>query len=142
MGEEFIAKLSYEEKIVFLKAFCKLIKADGVIDEKELEFLKAVAGRYGLDKQEVLDVIHNISSVDCVKEASKITNRKHALQLIKELCLLANVDEDIHDKELDIIIDMAEAMGIEEDKIVKINRWVLNNIVLAKVGHVILEDEK
>ena len=76
-----------------------------------------------------------------IEEAKKITERTKALQLIKELCLLANIDKDLSDGELDIIIDVAEATNIEQDKVIQINRWVLNNLVLAKVGRIILEED-
>ena len=141
MEDNFIKDLSEEEKIVFFKIFCKLIKSDGDVDVSEIQFLKAVAKRYGLDNKLVVEIIKKVSSVDYMKEAQKITNRKHALQLIKELCVLANVDENLHDAELDIIIEIAQVLNIEEEKVVQINRWVLNNFVLQKVGRTILEED-
>ena len=141
MGDEFINDLSYDEKIVFLKVFCKLIKSDGNVSSSEIEFMKAVAKRYGIDNQTVVSIIRDLPLVDYVAEVQKITSRKHALQLIKELCVLANVDEDLHDAELDIVVEVAHVLDIEEEKVVQINRWVLNNFVLAKVGRVILETD-
>jgi len=139
--DDFIKELSEEEKVVFLKIFCRLIKSDGNVDASEIQFLKAVAARYGLDNNLVVEIIKKVSSVNYIAEAQKITNRKHALQLIKELCVLANIDELFDDAELDILIDVAQAMNVEEDKVVQINRWVLNNFVLQKVGKIILETD-
>ena len=141
MGDKFIADLSYDEKIIFLKVFCKLVKSDGNVSGGEVGFLKAVARRYGIKNQDIVNIFRDVASMNCVTEVQKITNRKHALQLIKELCVLANVDEDLHDAELDIVIDVAQALDIEEEKVVQINRWVLNNFVLAKVGRIILETD-
>lgn len=140
MGEDYIKELSVEEKIVFLKVICKLIKADGSIDEDEINFLKKTAEFFGVDNAAVLEVIKVADSIDCVAEAKKITNRSHALQLIKELCALANVDDDLDDKELDIIIDSAHAMNIEDEKIILINRWVLDSQIVAQTGRIILEE--
>ena len=141
MGDEFNADLSYDEKIIFLELFCKLIKSDGEVSPKEIDFLKAIAGRYGVDNQKVVSIIRNVASTDYIAEARKITNRKHVLQLVKELCVLANIDDYLHDREMDIVIDLADALGVEEEKVIQINRWVLNNFVLAKVGRIILETD-
>ena len=86
------------------------------------------------------DLVLVSDSIDCVAEARKITNRSHALQLIKELCALANVDDDLDDKELDIIIDSAHAMNIEDEKIILINRWVLDSQIVAQTGRIIMEE--
>ena len=140
MAEAYIKELSTEEKIVFLKIICKLIKADGSIDEDEIAFLKQTAEIFGVDNNAVLSVIQVADSIDYVAEARKITNRSHALQLIKELCALANVDDDLDDKELDIIIDSAHAMNIEDEKIILINRWVLDSQIVAQTGRIIMEE--
>lgn len=140
MGEDYIKELSVEEKIVFLKIICRLIKSDGSIDEDEINFLKKTAEFFGVDNAAVLEVIKVADNIDYVAEAKKITNRSHALQLIKELCALANVDDDLDDSELDIIIDSAHAMNIEDEKIILINRWVLDSQIVAQTGRIILEE--
>ena len=137
---DYINSLTVEEKIIFLKIFCKLIKADGVIDSEEVNFLKSIASSYGIDNNTIVSIIKSSNSINTEYEASKITDRKKALQLVRELCLLANLDEDLNDVELDIIIDVARAMNIEDDKIILINRFVLDNLILAKTGRIIMEE--
>ena len=139
MDNDYIAALSYDEKLVFIKMFCKLIKADGVAEASELEFLNVIAARFGVDKNTVVDIIKNIGNLDYTTEARKIANRQHALELIKELCVLANIDESLDNAELDVIINAAEALGIEDDKVILINRWVLDSLILNKAGRVIME---
>ena len=139
MDEEYIKTLSYEEKIVFLKIFCKMVRADGAVDPEEINFLKNIAQRYGIDNNVMIDIIRQAHKTDAIQEATKIKDRKHALQLIKELCVLANIDNDLQDNELDIIIDSARAMNIEDDKVILINRWVLDSFIITKTGQLILE---
>ena len=55
--------------------------------------------------------------------------------------LLANSDRGLDDEEIDFIIDMAERLNIENEKIKQINKWVLDKIVLLKTGDIILENE-
>lgn len=135
---DYISTLSYDEKIIFLKIFCCLVRADGRVDNDEINFLKDIAARYGIDNATVVGIIKE-PNIDCVAEARKIGSRQHALQLVKEMCVLANIDNDLDDNELDIVIDSARAMGIEDEKIVLINRWVLDSLILTKTGEIILE---
>ena len=139
MDDAYIRTLSLDEKLAFLKIFCKLIKADGSIDAEEISFLKSMAARYGVDNATMVGIIKSADSIDCMTEARHITNRQHALELIKELCFLANIDDDLDDNELDIVIDVARVMGVEDDRVVLINRWVLDTLILNKTGNVILE---
>ncbi|MBP5352272.1 MAG: hypothetical protein J6Y91_00710 [Alphaproteobacteria bacterium] len=140
MDEEYIKSLSYEEKIVFLKIFCKLVRADGAIASEEVDLLKRVAAKYGVPMEEMVQII-KMPNIDHVLEASKIKDRHHALLLVKELCLFSNIDEDLADNELDVVIDAARAMGIEDNKIILINRLVLDSLILAKTGRVIMEED-
>lgn len=141
MEDDYIKTLSEVEKEAFLKIFCKLIKADGDIEAEEVEFLKVIAARYGYSNTAMVNIIKAADTIDCMAEARQIKNRQHALELIKELCLLANIDDDLHDAELDIIIDIARVMGIEDEKVILINRWVLDNLILMKTGRLILEKD-
>lgn len=138
MDDDYISSLSFNEKIVFLKIFCCLVRADGNIDADEINFLKSIAARYGVDNSTVVNIIKD-TNIDYVAEARNITSRQHALQLVKEMCVLANIDNDLADAELDIVIDSARAMGIEDEKIVLINRWVLDSLILTKTGQIIME---
>lgn len=139
MDGDYIKTLSHDEKLAFLRIFCTMVRADGSIDAEEITFLKKISLRYGIDNATVIDIIKNAASINPVEQAKKITDRKHALQLIKELCVLANIDKDLHDSELDIIIDVARACNVEDDKVVLINRWVLDSFILSKTGEIILE---
>lgn len=141
MNDDYIKSLSSTEKLVFLKLLCKMIKADATIDNDEVNFLKIAAARYGVDNNTMVNIIKGGDRIDVSEEAAQITNRKHALQLIKELCVLANIDDDLHDNELDVIIDAARAMNVEDEKVILINRWVLDSLILSKTGKVIMEEE-
>ena len=141
MNMDYVQDLSYEEKIIFLKLFCVLIKTDNDVDSDEIAFLKSVAQRYGIDSTTTLSIIKNTNPDAYISEAANIVNRGHALELLKELCFLANVDDTLHDAELDIIIRIANMLSIEHEKLLLINRFVLDNIILSKTGQIIMEKE-
>jgi uncharacterized tellurite resistance protein B-like protein len=139
MDNKYISELTQEEKLVFVKIFCRLINIDNSVEKEEIEFLKVIANRYGLASNIVVDIIKTAKSIDYKAEASKITNRQHGLELIKEMCVLSNIDDNIEDSELDMIIDVAEAMNIEDEKVLLINRWVLDSAIVLKTGQIIME---
>ncbi len=141
MAEEYIQELSHEEKMIFLKLFCVLIKADGKIESDEVAFLKEISKRYGIDNNVMVDIIKNTNTVQYIAEAKKITNRSHALELLRELCFLANVDDSLHDNELHTLIEISRAMNIEDEKLILINRFVLDVAILEKTGRIIMEKE-
>ena len=141
MEDEYIERLAYNEKLAFIKIFCKLIKADGNVDTDEISFLRKIAARYNLDNSTIADIIKNYAQIDIKHETEMISCRKNALELVKELCVLANIDDDLHDFELDIIADIAQLLNIEYSKVILINRWVLDSMVLHRVGRIIMEKD-
>ena len=139
MDNKYIQELTQDEKLVFIKIFCKLINIDNSVDNEEIEFLKVITARYNINNNAVIDIIKSSKAIDHKAEARKITNRQHGLELIKEMCVLANVDNDVGDEELDMIVDVAEAMNIEDEKVLLINRWVLDSAIVLKTGQIIME---
>ena len=139
MDDRYIGELSQEEKLAFIKIFCKLINIDNSVEKEEIEFLKVISSRYGVPNNIVVEVIKTTKSINHKEEARKITKRQHVLELIKELCVLANVDDEVGDNELDMIVDVAEATGIEDEKVLLINRWVLDSAIVLKTGQIIME---
>lgn len=139
MDNKYISELSQEEKLVFVKIYCKLINVDNNVEKEEINFLKVITERYGLPNNVVLDIIKSAKNIDHISEAQKITNRQHGLELIKEMCVLANVDDEVEDEELELIVEVAQAMGIEDEKVLLINRWVLDSAIVLKTGQIIME---
>jgi uncharacterized tellurite resistance protein B-like protein len=76
-----------------------------------------------------------------MERVATITERTKALHLVKELCYLANSDTGLDDREIDFIIDVAEKVNVDSEKLKQINKWVLDKIVLQKTGEIILETE-
>ena len=139
---EYIATLSPDEKKAFLDCFCCMICSDKQVAKEEIEFLKNIGKMYDIPEADIVAVMKSLNKNETVDNiGQKITDRKKALQLIKELCYLANSDSGLDDAEIDFIIDIAEKLNIENEKIKQINKWVLDKIVLLRTGDIILENE-
>ena len=96
---------------------------------------------YEIPEAEIVNIMKNLNKEQILEKVSRITERKKALQLVKELCFLANSDSGLDDDEIDFIIDIAERLNVENEKIKQINKWVLDKLVLLKTGDIILENE-
>ena len=137
---ECIAALTKDQKIAFIQAFVRLAHADGNVDEAERKYIRGLAGAYGLtedDKDEILSIKDDASVIEAVK---KITSKRAALELIKEMCVLAHADETLTDDETLFIGKVGQAMGVSLDKIEQISSWVIDRIIWLQEGKLIFED--
>ncbi len=139
---DYITTLSPEEKRIFVESFCCMVYADGNVAKEEIDFLKKIGKLYGINEQEIVSILKNMNRDEVMNNVEKISERSKALQLVKELCYLANSDTGLDDREIDFIIDVAEKVDVDSEKLKQINKWVLDKIVLQKTGEIILETEK
>ncbi len=130
--------MTKEQKLIFLKTLVALAKADTKIDENEKDFLKGMSLVFNLP-QEDIDIKHIPSEDEVVDMVKVIKDRKLAMNLIKEMCMLANFDGDMSDEEIVLIGRVGEAMGLSVDKIQDISQWVIDRIVLQERGKIIFE---
>lgn len=130
--------MTKEQKLIFLKTLVALAKTDTKIDENEKDFLKGMSLVFNLP-QEDIDIKHIPSEDEVVDMVKVIKDRKLAMNLIKEMCMLANFDGDMSDEEIVLIGRVGEAMGLSVDKIQDISQWVIDRIVLQERGKIIFE---
>ena len=130
--------MTKEQKLIFLKALIALAKTDNKVDEDEKDFLKGMSLVFNLP-QEDIDIKHIPSEDEVVDMVKVIKDRKLAMNLIKEMCMLANFDGDMSDEEIVLIGRVGEAMGLSVDKIQDISQWVIDRIVLQERGKIIFE---
>lgn len=136
---DYLKSMSEDEKVAFLKTLVRLAGVDGAFDDDEIDFIKEVAAVFEVPSKRV-DEVKKLSSEEEVLSAVKvIKNRRAALELIKEMCLLANADSDLSDNELMLIGKVGEAMGVELEKIQQISRWVIDRIIWLEQGKIIFE---
>ena len=122
-----------------MKVFTRLDGSDGVLDDGELGFIKELAVIFGVNGAELNKVLEPASDDEIVSEAEKISDRHKALELIKEMCMLANADKDLSEKEVILIGRVGQAMGVELDKIQQISQWVIDRIVWLEEAKIIFE---
>ena len=137
---DIVASLNEDQKVVFLKIFAALTAADGHVDDDEKTFVNDMARFYGIPQNRVNE-IWKPTSIDALeKEAGAIQNRKAALLLIKEMCMLAHADDDLSDAEILLIGRIGEALGVSLEKIQEISNRVIDRLIWLEKGRIIFEE--
>lgn len=126
---EVLSKLTEDQKVAFMKAFSRLAGADGHLDEDELAFIRSMARVYGISDKRVDEILKIDSDEEVVNAVKVIDNRRAALELIKEMCVLAHADDELSDQETLLIGRVGQAMGVELEKIEQISNWIIDRII-------------
>ena len=137
---DFLEQMNEREVFVFLKILAQLAGSDGVLQQEEKEFIQMVAKTHGVQEQKVQDLLLPEDEAAVIAMASEIKDRKVALQIIKEMCLLAHSDDNLTEKETMFIGKVATAMGVELEKVAQISQWVIDRIIWLEEAKVIFEE--
>ena len=139
---EVLSKLTEDQKVAFMKAFSRLAGADGHLDEDELAFIRSTARIYGISDKRVDEILKIDSDEEVVNAVKVIDNRRAALELIKEMCVLAHADDELSDQETLLIGRVGQAMGVELEKIEQISNWIIDRIIWLEQAKIIFEEVK
>lgn len=137
---EHLTKLNEDQRIAFMKALARLARADGKLDDSEKEFICEVAKVYGVPAERVQEILQFSNDDEVVESVKQITNRKAALELVKEMCILAHADNELSESETLLIGKVGQAMGIELEKIEQISQWVIDRIIWLEEAKIIFEE--
>ena len=135
----YLASMTEDERVVFLKTLARLAMSDGEFDDEEKLFIREMALALGVPENRYDEIRAKASDDEIVDPVKLIKDRKKAMMLIKEMCLLANSDGDLSDKEVLLIGRVGESMGLELEKIEQISQWVIDRIVWLEEGKIIFE---
>lgn len=137
---EEMMSLDENVRVAYLKAFSRLASADGDFDENEKLFIKELARKYEISAERVSEVMAAENDDEVIDGVKSIQNRKVALELLKELCILAHADDELSDEETLLIGRIGQAMNVSLDKIEQISNWVIDKIILSEEAKIIFEE--
>lgn len=135
-----LAKLNEEQKMAFMKAFVRLANSDGHLDENELNFVRQIAVTYGISKERSKELQAIANDEEVIEAVKIIDDRRAALELVKEMCILAHADDVLSDKETLFIGQVGMAMGVNLEKIEQISNWVIDRIIWLEEAKIIFEE--
>jgi len=134
---EYIKNLKKEQKVAFMQAFVHLASSDGDFDDDEKAYVMGMAKAYGLTKKD--DILKTKTDAELIKAVKVIKDRRAAMELIKEMCILAHADDDFSEKEAVFIGKIGKAMGVEAKKIEQISNWVIDRFIWLEEEKIIFE---
>lgn len=139
--QAFIKSLSDGERFIFLKIICGVVAIDKVVSRGELLYLKEISLKYNVSGESLSAMIKGVDRCALIKQARMINDRAKALMLVKDMCMAANLDTELSDNEIDYILDIAEALGVEPDRVQEINEVVNEYLAVSQKARLLLEQE-
>lgn len=139
--KNFINTLSAGERFIFLKIICGTVAANRLVSREELLYLKEAALKYDVSGESLANMIKSSDRKALIMQARMIDDRKKALMLIKDMCMVANIDNTLDDREIDYILDIAAAMHIEPERVQEINAVVNEYLAVSQKACLLLEQE-
>lgn len=139
--KNFINTLDSTERFIFLKVICGMVACDKQVAKEELLYLRELSLKFEVGSQAIANMIRNSDTKNLIKQARMIEDRSKALMLIKDLCMVANNDMNLADNEIDYILDIAEAMGIDAERVKEINAVVNEYLEVSQKACILLEQE-
>lgn len=139
MEDDFISTLNADEKLLFLRSLLAMIKADGRIDDKERTLAHELARLY--DVAGYSEVLKNPQPKSMLLNEMKALagNRKKAMLLLRELLIIAHIDDDFDEKEMSFVEEAARALEIDERLVLELNQLILDYKLLQVRAGKIME---
>ena len=139
--KNFINTLSNGERFIFLKIICGTVAANRQVSREELLYLKEAALKYEVSGESLANMIKSSDRTALMMQARMITDRAKALMLIKDMCMVANIDSSLEDSEIDYILDIAAAMHIAPERVKEINAVDNEYLAVSQKACILLEQE-
>lgn len=135
-----LAELNEDQQVAYLEALAHLSKVDGKLDVSEQEFLKSMAILNGVSEDRLKEIVAGEDEAHVLDAVKKITNKRAALELIKDMCVLAHSDDELSDEEVLFIGKVGQAMNVSLEKIEQISKWVIDRIIWLEEAKLIFEE--
>lgn len=127
-----------DDKIAYLKGMVLMSKADGKIEQAEVEYINAAAIGMGLDeveKEEINKVWNDDGDVTI-----EFSDKLNAAFFIQEAIQLAWIDGNFDEKEHSMIYLLGEKIGLNANEVKRIEEWVEEGFRWKNRGEELLEE--
>ena len=130
---ENITVFTSDEKIAFLAALNFASKLNGVTTYEQ-DFIRNLAEVFKISDEELAKAEEILSKEQVMAAVSVFTDRHHKLELVKELFLLGYSDGNLSDEELMFLASVGNKLGLDDDIMEDISRWVIAGIEWQEEG--------
>ena len=129
----FVGNLDTEQQQVLLALAKKMAKADSKVVDKEIDILNVIRSQCASD----LVVPEN---VDIPNLSALFKTQISKTSLLLELIGVANADDEYHDTEKKITLEVAESLGISAQLFSDMESWVLRQFALVREANSFMEE--
>ena len=130
---ENVKNFNSEEKIAFLSAL-HFAAALNEVTEEESDFIAALASEFGATEEETAQAMETRTKEQVLDMLSIFVDKKHRMELIKELFFLGYADGNLSDEELAFVAEVGNKMGVDDNVMEDISRWVIAGIEWQEEG--------
>ena len=130
---EDVKTFTSEEKVAFLAALHFASTLNGVTEEEQ-EFIATLAHELNVGEEEIKSATETRSKEQVMDMLDVFTGKRHSLELIKELFFLGYADGNLSEEELTFVADVGNKIGVDEDVLEDISRWVIAGIEWQEEG--------
>lgn len=130
-----------EDKIMFMHGLIRLAKADGIVEETEVEFFKQASYNMGIEQDAVEQLYIELTTgnVELDYKEMSFDSKKKSLFFLREAIQLCYIDSEYSDEEQLEIRNIANELDISFYAVDKIEAWVLRGFEWQKEGELLLD---
>jgi len=125
--------LNRKQKEAFLVLAQRISMIDGEDDLSELDALSDLKGRLGLTANP------DMTAVLADPDVSAFGTRKSRVIAMLELLTLAYADNYLHDAESDMIGNISQDFGFDQEELNKLATWAMSALALSREGEALME---
>ncbi len=125
---------SVEDSRSFLAGLIFLAKADGVLDENEVNLFQSIALAVGIDTN---FIEFCLESPQC--PSLTFSNQVQKRVFIREAILLCYADKQYHEAEKTLLRAFASEIGVSEDIVLDLEAWAEEGVAWQDKGMQILQ---
>lgn len=139
---EVLSKLTEDQKVAFMRRFRGWPAPTDIWTKTNWPLSAAWLGFTAFPTSVSTKSLKLTATEEVVNAVKVIDNRRAALELIKEMCVLAHADDELSDQETLLIGRVGQAMGVELEKIEQISNWIIDRIIWLEQAKIIFEEVK
>lgn len=115
-------KTPHQIKVEHFQNLVAVAYADGKLDKQEVEFLAEKAEENGIPKEIVDKIIDNVDNLEFIIPL----NQEEREEQLTDSVYMAMIDGEVHDKEYDLCLKIAEKLDFDQEYLNDIIKLVKN----------------
>ncbi len=127
--------LNTEEELALVKTMAYFANVDGKITSEERALLDGAAAKCGVDAG---DVLKDISKINLEETLAPVQTDKSRRIFIQELITIGYADGHYFQVEKDAVNNVASILGVDDEKVDRIDAWVREGVNWSKKGYGII----